>query len=326
MQGLPYMLGPECLTTLYSDSAIKLIERHFNLVTLKDVMGNSDLAQKIEAICIFYWEPRVTKDLLESLPKLKTVASAGVGVDHLDLPLLWSHGVSVSYTPDVVSAPTADMAMTLLLASARNLVDGVSLTKSQRFTAKDRSFVGVDVDGATLGILGMGRVGRLVAERARGFRMDILYHNRTRRPLDEETGLGAVYCQKLEELLEKCDFLMVTVTLNAESIKMIGRRELKLMKTNATIINVARGKVIDQEALVEALQNKWIRAAALDVTDPEPLPRDHPLLQLPNVIVTPHLGVDTEGARRAIVEAVVENALAGVQDRAIPCELSPRRA
>uniref|UniRef100_S4RXN7 D-isomer specific 2-hydroxyacid dehydrogenase catalytic domain-containing protein n=2 Tax=Petromyzon marinus TaxID=7757 RepID=S4RXN7_PETMA len=157
------------------------IERHFKLVTLKDVMGNDDLAQKIEAIGIFYWEPRVTKDLLESLPKLKTVASAGVGVDHLDLPLLWSHGVSVSYTPDVVSAPTADMGMALLLASARNLVDGVSLTKSQMFTAKDRSFVGVDVDGATLGILGMGRVGRLVAERARGFRMDILYHNRTRR-------------------------------------------------------------------------------------------------------------------------------------------------
>ncbi|XP_061421569.1 probable 2-ketogluconate reductase [Lethenteron reissneri] len=325
MEQLPYMLVSEYLSTTYNQDEVKCITKYFNVVTLTNIKENKGLAEKVEAIGILCWKLVVTKDLLDSLPNLRTVASAGAGVDHLDLPLLWSHGVSVSHTPDVVSATTADMGMALLLASAREVVNGAYLTKSPNFMDGGHILVGVDVYGAALGILGMGRIGRLVAERARGFHMSILYHNRTRRPIHEETALGAQYCQKIDEVLEKSDFLVIAVDANPGTVKIIGERELKLMKTNATIINISRGIVIDQAALVKALQNKWIRAAALDVTDPEPLPRDHPLLQLPNVIVTPHIGASTVHTRREMLQSVAATALAAVQGRPIPHEVKPHQ-
>ncbi|CAM9565346.1 unnamed protein product [Lampetra planeri] len=325
MEHLPYMLVSKNLSATYNQDEVKCITKYFNVVTLTSIQENKGLAEKVEAIGILCWELVVTKDLLDSLPNLRTVASFGAGVDHLDLPLLWSHGVSVSHTPDVVSATTADMGMALLLASAREVVNGAYLTKSPNFMDGGHILVGENVYGATLGILGMGRIGRLVAERARGFHMSILYHNRTRRPIHEETALGAQYCQKIDEVLEKSDFLMIAVDANPGTVKIIGGRELKLMKTNATIINISRGIVIDQAALVKALQNKWIRAAALDVTDPEPLPRDHPLLQLPNVIVTPHIGASTVHTRREMLQSVAANALAAVQGRPIPHEVKPHQ-
>uniref|UniRef100_H2ZYQ2 Glyoxylate reductase/hydroxypyruvate reductase n=1 Tax=Latimeria chalumnae TaxID=7897 RepID=H2ZYQ2_LATCH len=183
------------------------------------------------------------------------------------------------------------------------------------------NMVGVEVSGATLGIIGMGRIGYKVAQRAKGFDMKILYHNRRRRKMEEEAAVGAFYCNKVEDLLQQSDFVMLVVNLTPETQKLIGKRELQLMKPTATLINICRGQVVDQDALVEALQQREIRAAALDVTYPEPLPRDHPLLRLPNVIVTPHIGSSTFASCLKVAEQMVANALAALGGLPIPNKL-----
>ncbi|NWU92026.1 GRHPR reductase, partial [Upupa epops] len=184
-------------------------------------------------------------------------------------------------------------------------------------------WLGVEVSGATLGIVGMGSIGYKVAQRARAFDMRILYHNRRQRTKEEEEAVGAHYCERLQDLLPQSDFVMLVVNLTAETRRLIGRRELALMKPTATLINISRGAVVDQDALVEALQSKVIRAAALDVTDPEPLPRDHPLLALPNVIVTPHIGTATVQAMEMMAEEAVANILAVLKGQPIPSEVLP---
>ncbi|KYO35427.1 putative ribosome-binding factor A, mitochondrial [Alligator mississippiensis] len=226
------------------------------------------------------------------------IANFGVGVDHLDLKLISSFGVKVTNTPFAVSNATADLGIALMLASSRRLVEGCQIAVSPDTEQFAADWLGEDVTGATLGIIGMGRIGYKVAKRAKAFDMRILYHNRNRRKEEEEQAVGACYCEKMEDLLQKSDFVMLVVNLTPQTHKLIGKRELELMKPTATLINICRGPVIDQDALVEALQNKVIKAAALDVTYPEPLPRDHPLLKLKNIIITPHIGTATKHARK----------------------------
>jgi glyoxylate reductase len=173
--------------------------------------------------------------------------------------------------------------------------------------------LGREVHSSTLGILGMGRIGRQVAFRARGFGMKVLYHNRTRSD-EAEVALQATYATK-DELLAKADYVVLTLPLTPETRGYIGRAELARMKPTAVLVNVARGAVVDKDALTDALQARRIFAAALDVTDPEPLPRDHPLLKLDNVIITPHLGSATEETRHRMAEMSVENLLAGLEGR-----------
>ncbi|TNN61362.1 Glyoxylate/hydroxypyruvate reductase B [Liparis tanakae] len=180
--------------------------------------------------------------------------------------------------------------------------------------------MGVEVSGATLGIVGMGDVGYRVAQRSVGFGMKVLYHGRTRRSVGDEEAVGAVFCP-LEDLLSRADFVVVAVKLTVDTRRLIGRRELSLMKPTATLVNVSRGLVVDQEALVAALQSGGIRAAALDVTHPEPLPRDHPLLFLPNVLITPHIGISTHATARAIVERMLQNGEAAVNGQPVPDEV-----
>ncbi|NXN97335.1 GRHPR reductase, partial [Rhinopomastus cyanomelas] len=184
-------------------------------------------------------------------------------------------------------------------------------------------WLGVEVSRATLGIVGMGSIGYKVAQRARAFDMRILYHNRRRRRKEEEEAVGAHFCEKMEDLLQQSDFVMVVVNLTPETHKLIGKKELRLMKPTATLINISRGAVLDQDALVEALQNKVIRAAALDVTHPEPLPRDHPLLKLDNVIITPHIGTATAQAVELMAEEAAANILAALRGQPIPSEVLP---
>ncbi|KAF2980523.1 hypothetical protein EK904_006337 [Melospiza melodia maxima] len=319
-QELPYVLV-DCIggrLGVYEDH-LGFLKKRFHLITMKEYLENKTLlSKKIRAIYVWYHKPAINEELLQSLPNLKVVASAGVGIDHLDLKLLSSYGVKVSNTPFVVSTDTADMGMALMLASSRRLVEGHEMAVSPDTEYFPVDWLGVEVSGATLGILGMGKIGYKVAERAKAFEMKILYHNRNQRKKEEESAVGAIYCKKIDDLLQQSDFVLLAATLTPQTHKMIGKRELELMKPTATLINISRGLIVDQDALVEALQNKVIKAAALDVTYPEPLPRDHPLLKLKNVIITPHIGSATKKTRWVMMEEMAESIEAGLAGLPIP--------
>ncbi|XP_036448334.1 probable 2-ketogluconate reductase [Colossoma macropomum] len=298
------------------------IEKHFTIINSDTFVQERELlVHKIQAIFVLGQSIKVDHSLLQSLPKLKVVVNGGVGVDHLDIPLINSFGVKVCNTPHVVDNATADIGMGLMLASARKLVQGHNFSQYHESESLLESLLGNDVSGATLGIIGMGRIGYKVAKRAQGFDMKILYHNRHRRTEEEEKAVGAVYCEKMEELLKKSDFVMLVVNLSPQTQKLIGAKELAMMKPSSTLINISRGLVVDQDALLDALQRNIIKAAALDVTYPEPLPRDHPLLSFPNVIVLPHMGTHTVETTRVKVETMVINALATLNGEQPPNEV-----
>jgi len=259
-----------------------------------------------------YGHPRVDASLLDRLPGLRVISNYGVGVDHIDVRAAAQRGIPVGNTPGVLDEATADMAMALLMASARRLIEGDRYARSGEFLRYDPGLMlGQEIHHATLGILGLGRIGCQIARRARGFDMTILYHNRRRRP-DAESQLAASYVG-FDQLLAQSDYLVISTPLTEQTRGRIGRDELQRMKPTATLINVARGPIVQTDALTEALERGWIAAAALDVTDPEPLPRDHPLLRMSNLVIAPHLGSATVQTRRKMAETSVENLVRGLQ-------------
>jgi glyoxylate reductase len=263
-----------------------------------------------------YGHPHVGAAMLDRLPEVRVISNFGVGVDHVDLAAAAARGIAVGNTPGILDGATADLAFALLLAAGRRLVEGDRYARGPDFIRYDPSYMlGRETHGSTLGIIGLGRVGAEVARRARGFGMTVLYHNR--RPRVAAADLGARYVT-LDELLHTADYIVLAVPLTGETRGLIGRVELEQMKPTAVLINVARGPVVNTESLTHALETRRIYAAALDVTDPEPLPRDHPLLRLDNVIITPHLGSATEQTRRRMAEVSVENLLAGLAGRPLP--------
>lgn len=267
-----------------------------------------------------YGHPAVDEALLKTMPNVRVISNFGVGVDHIDVRAATARGIPVGNTPGILDGATADLAFALLLATGRRLVEGDRYARSPDFVRYDPSYMlGREIHGATLGIFGLGRIGSQVAKRARGFDMRVLYHNRNRRP-DAEAALGVTYVSK-NELLETADYVLLMVPLTGATRHLIGRDELARMKPTASLVNAARGPVVDMTALTEALMNRRIYSAALDVTDPEPLPRDHPLLTLPNVIITPHLGSATEQTRQQMAELSVENLLAGLAGRELVCRV-----
>jgi len=270
-----------------------------------------------QAVGIFtYGHPRVDDALLDKTPLVRVVSNFGVGVDHIDLAAARRRGIPVGNTPQLVDGATADMTMALLLAVARNLIIGDRFARSPAFTHYDPSLlIGSEVHSATIGIIGMGNIGRQVAKRARAFDMRVLYHNR-RRDQQAEAALEATYAT-LPELLAQSDYVTLNVPLTAETTRLIGREQLALMRPHAFLINAARGAVVDHAALYEALRTKQIAGAALDVTDPEPLPRDHPLLALENLVIAPHLGSATRQTRSAMARMAIDNLLAGLAGQAL---------
>jgi glyoxylate reductase len=267
-------------------------------------------AERIEAIYT-YGHPTVDSALLDRLPGVRVISNFGVGVDHIDVNAAAERNIPVGNTPGVLDGATADMAFTLLLAAGRRLVEGDRYARGPDFVRYDPSYLlGREIHGTTLGIIGLGRIGEQIARRARGFDMKVLYHNRSRR-LEVEDALQARLVSR-DELLGMSDYIVLAVPLTPETRGLIGRSELARMKPTAILINIARGPVVDTEALAEALAARTIHHAALDVTDPEPLPRDHPLLRLDNVTITPHLGSATEQTRLRMAEISVENLLAGL--------------
>jgi glyoxylate reductase len=272
--------------------------------------------EQIEGIYT-YGHPTVSASMLDRLPEVRVISNFGVGVDHIDLAAAAARGIAVGNTPGILDGATADMAFALLLAAGRRLVEGDRYARGPNFLHYDPSYLlGQEVHGQMLGIIGLGRIGEQVARRARAFDMTVLYHNRRHRPEAEE-NLGARYVSQ-EELLAVSDYVILTLPLTPETHHLIGRPELAGMKPTAILVNISRGPIVDTDALTEALAAHRIYAAALDVTDPEPLPRDHPLLRLENVIITPHLGSATEQTRRRMAEVSVENLLAGLAGRPLP--------
>jgi glyoxylate reductase len=266
-----------------------------------------------------YGHPRVDGATLDRLRGLRVISNYGVGVDHIDLSAAVARGIPVGNTPGVLEATTADLGFALLLASARRIVEGDRYARSPEFVRYDPGYMlGREVHGRSLGIAGMGQIGLQVARRALGFDMTVLYHNRRRREDVEQSLGGRVRFASKEELLGQSDYVILCVPLSAETRGFIGPAELAAMNPGATLINIARGPVVDTRALTRALEQGRIAAAALDVTDPEPLPRDHPLLAMPNVVITPHLGSATVETRRRMAELSVENLLAGLNGEPLP--------
>ncbi|MCE9561846.1 MAG: D-glycerate dehydrogenase [Planctomycetes bacterium] len=293
-----------------SDAVLDLIAGRVELVPWDSA------TDRIDAIYT-YGHPTVDDAMLARWPGLKVVSNFGVGVDHIDVKAATQRGIPVGNTPGILDGATADLAFSLMLAAGRRLVEGDRYARGPDFLRFDPSFMlGREIHGATIGIFGMGRIGRQVAKRARGFDMTVLYHNRTKSD-EAEIALGARYATR-DELLANSDYIVLTVPLTAETRGMIGRKELAMMKPTATLVNVARGAVVDAMALTEALAAKRLHAAALDVTDPEPLPRDHPLLKLNNIIITPHLGSATVETRRKMAEMSVVNLFAGLEGQPLP--------
>jgi glyoxylate reductase len=266
-----------------------------------------------------YGHPQVDAAMLDRLAGLKVISNYGVGVDHINLVEAEARGIPVGNTPGVLEGATADMGFALLLASARRVVEGDRYARSADFVRYDPGYMlGREVHGKTLGIIGLGRIGRQVARRALGFDMTVLYHNRRRDEHLERALSPSVRYVARDELLSQSDYVMLCVPLTNQTQGYIGADELSIMRQSATLINIARGAIVDTQALTEALAQRRIAAAALDVTQPEPLPRDHPLLAMPNVLITPHMGSATVETRRRMAELSVENLLAGLGSAPLP--------
>jgi glyoxylate reductase len=251
---------------------------------------------------------RVDAALLGAAPKLLVVSNMATGFDNVDVPAATERGVLVTRTPGVLSETTADFAFALMMAAARRVVEGDRYAKDGRWrTWGPETLLGVDVYGATLGIVGLGGIGREVAKRARGFGMRLLYTG-PHRKADAERELGAEY-RSLEDLLRESDFVSLHSPLTAETRGMINAETLRLMKRTAVLVNTGRGPLVDQKALYEALRDGIIFAAGLDVTDPEPMPPDDPLLTLDNCIVTPHIASASVATRSRMAELAATNLL-----------------
>lgn len=249
----------------------------------------------------------------DAVPGLRVVSQYAVGVNNIDLRAARARGIPVGHTPGVLTDSTADMAFALMLAAARNIVPGAQYVHEGRWkTWETTLLLGQSVYGATLGIIGYGRIGRAMAERNRGFKMRVLVNHT--HPVDEP-GIESV---SLDTLLRESDFVSIHTPLTPTTRHLIGARELALMKPTATLVNTARGEVIDPMALVAALKNGRPGFAALDVTEPEPLPADHPLLALPNCLVVPHLGSATQQARLAMTRSAMANLEAGLHGKPMP--------
>ncbi len=249
---------------------------------------------------------RIDEALLDAAPNLRAIANYAVGTDNIDLEAAAARGIPVGNTPDVLTDATADLAFALILALARGIVSGAETVRAGEWrTWEPAGALGTDLAGATLGIVGRGRIGEAVARRAAGFRMEVVHSSRS-------SGVP------LDELLEQADVISLHTPLTPGTRHLIDASALARMKPTALLVNTARGGIVDQDALREALIEGRIGGAALDVTEPEPLPGDHPLLDAPNLLVVPHLGSATRRTRARMAEMAVENLLAALDGRPMP--------
>jgi len=262
---------------------------------------------------------RVDAELLDAAPRVRIVATGSVGFNHVDLAACAARGVAVTNTPDVLTEATADMAWALLMATARRICESEHWLRAGHWKrwAWDQ-FLGQDLYRATLGIVGMGRIGSAVARRARGFEMRVLYNNRSAAPNEAELGATRV---ELDALLREADHVVLVLPYSSQTHHLVGARELALMKPTATLVNIARGGIVDDAALVEALKAGRIAAAGLDVYENEPALHAG-LLEVPNVVLTPHIGSATRSSRLGMAMLAARNLLAWSEGAPLPTPVS----
>jgi lactate dehydrogenase-like 2-hydroxyacid dehydrogenase len=264
---------------------------------------------------------RIDAALIEAGPLLRVISQCAVGYDNIDVAAATVHGITVGNTPGVLTETTADFTVAMLMAGARRIVEGADLERAAQWQAWGLTMLlGQDIYGATLGLVGLGRIGAAVARRARGFNLCVLYYD-VARQLELESELELTYTP-LEDLLRQSDFVSLHVSLTPVTRGMISARELGWMKPSAVLINTARGAVVDTDALYTALRDGKLGHAALDVTDPEPLPPGHKLLSLPNVTITPHIASASVATRTRMALMAVENLAAGLKGEKLPYQVN----
>jgi glyoxylate reductase len=263
---------------------------------------------------------KVDADLMDSIGlQLKVISSMSVGVDHIDVAAATQRGIPVGNTPGVLTDATADHAFALLLAAARRITEAERFVRAGKWVTWSPSLLlGADLAGASLGIVGFGRIGQAVAKRAQGFDMRVIVHSP-----NVQSAYGAVSVD-LDTLLRESDFVSIHVPLTEKTRHLVNAAFLSRMKPTAILVNTARGGVLDQSALYEALKSNKIKAAALDVTDPEPLPVDHPLLQLENCVIVPHLGSASKKTRDMMSLLAAQNLVAGLKGERLPNCVNPQ--
>ncbi|MNM66449.1 Glyoxylate/hydroxypyruvate reductase B [Pseudomonas fluorescens] len=299
-------LSPLLMARLHEQTEVTLIE---NL----DAQGLAKLRDALpRAHGLLGASLKLDAELLDLAPNLQAIASVSVGVDNYDIDYLTERRILLSNTPDVLTETTADTGFALILATARRVVELANMIREGNWTRNiGPTHFGSDVHGKTLGIIGMGRIGEALAQRGHfGFGMPVIYHSQSPKPAVEQR-FNARY-RSLPELLQQADFVCLTLPLTAETEGLIGAEQFALMRPETIFINISRGKVVDEAALIEALRAGQIRAAGLDVFEREPLNQDSPLLQLNNVVATPHIGSATHETREAMARCAVDNLLAAL--------------
>jgi glyoxylate reductase len=268
-------------------------------------------APELDGLLSLLTDP-VDTELIGAAPRLRAISNYAVGVDNIDLDAAAERGIPVGNTPGVLTDTTADLTVALMLGISRHLAEGDAYVRRGEWrTWETGLLLGHDLHGATVGIVGFGRIGQAVARRVEGFDCEVLHTSRS----------GGV---PLEELLERSDFVSIHAPLTPETRGLIGDEALARMKPSAYLVNTARGPIVDSDALIHALRDGRIAGAALDVTDPEPLPAGHPLLEVPNLLVLPHLGSATHATRERMADMAVDNLLAGLAGEPMPNEVTRR--
>ncbi|WPN27518.1 D-glycerate dehydrogenase [Pseudomonas sp. P5_109] len=299
-------LSPLLMARLHEQAEVTLIE---NL----DAEGLGKLRDALPRVHgLLGASLKLDAELLDLAPDLQAIASVSVGVDNYDIDYLTQRHILLSNTPDVLTETTADTGFALILATARRVVELANMIREGKWTRNiGPAHFGSDVHGKTLGIIGMGRIGEALAQRGHfGFGMPVIYHSQSPKPAVEQR-FNAQY-RSLPELLQQADFVCLTLPLTAQTEGLIGAEQFAQMRPESIFINISRGKVVDETALIEALRAGRIRAAGLDVFEREPLNRDSPLLQLNNLVATPHIGSATHETREAMARCAVDNLLAAL--------------
>jgi len=304
------------------ERGLKIIKKRFNVEVWpeygpppKEVI--IDKVRDVDAL-VSLLSDRIDVEVFGAAPKLKIVAQMAVGFDNIDLKEATKRGVCITNTPEVLTETTADFAWALLMSIARRVVEADRYVRGRRWKVgwHPSMLLGRDVHGATIGIVGAGRIGSAVARRAKGFNMKILYCGRKSRP-ELEKILGAKHVD-LDMLLKQSDFVSIHVSLTKQTYHMIDKEKLRLMKKTAYLVNNSRGAVIDEKALCQALKEGWIAGAALDVFEQEPTPVTNPLLKLDNVVLAPHISSSSHGTRSKMAKMVAENLIAFFERRIPP--------
>ncbi|HMX20857.1 MAG TPA: D-glycerate dehydrogenase [Anaerolineales bacterium] len=312
------------ITRVIPSPGLNLVREHFLPVAWADEMPptREKLLEHVRGVdgllCLL--TEKIDGELMDAAgPQLKVISSMSVGVDHIDVAAATARGIPVGNTPGVLTDATADQAFALMLAAARRVTEAERFLRAGKWVTWQPSLLlGADLVGATLGIVGFGRIGQAIAKRAQGFDLRVLYHSPNAQP-----AYGAKPVD-LDTLLRESDFVSINVPLKAETRHLVNADFLAKMKPNAILVNTARGGVLDQTALYDALKSKRIFAAALDVTDPEPLPMDCPLLELENCIIVPHLGSASQKTRDMMSLLAAQNLIAGLKGERLTHCVNPQ--